>query len=89
MSMKMMPFNRTCREVAALLVAREDRNLGLADRLALRMHMVFVTHAPDLSARCSPCATACNSGATTPLPTILPKTPYPRNKIRRTAELPA
>lgn len=44
--MKMMPFNRTCREVAALLVAREDRNLGLADRLALRMHMVICDACP-------------------------------------------
>jgi hypothetical protein len=42
----MMPFNRTCREVAALLVAREDRNLGLADRLALRMHMVICDACP-------------------------------------------
>lgn len=42
----MMPFNRTCREVAALLVAREDRNLGLADRLALRMHMVICDTCP-------------------------------------------
>jgi hypothetical protein len=44
--MKMMPFNRTCREVAALLVAREDRHLGLADRLALRMHMVICDACP-------------------------------------------
>ena len=44
--MKMMPFNRTCREVAALLVAREDRPLGLADRLALRMHMVICDACP-------------------------------------------
>ena len=42
----MIPFNRTCREVAALLVAREDRNLGLADRLALRMHMVICDACP-------------------------------------------
>ena len=41
-----MPFNRTCREVAALLVAREDRPLGLADRLALRMHMVICDACP-------------------------------------------
>jgi hypothetical protein len=42
----MMPFNRTCREVAALLVAREDRHLGLADRLALRVHMVICDTCP-------------------------------------------
>ena len=42
----MMPFNRTCREVAALLVAREDRDLGLADRLALRVHMAICDTCP-------------------------------------------
>ena len=41
-----MPFNRTCREVAALLVAREDRDLRLTDRLALRMHMVICDACP-------------------------------------------
>ncbi len=43
---EMMPFNRTCREVAALLVAREDRDLGLADRLALRVHMAICDTCP-------------------------------------------
>ena len=42
----MIPLNRTCREVAAILVAREDRNLGLADRLALRIHMVMCDACP-------------------------------------------
>lgn len=42
----MAPFMRTCREVAALLVAREDRALGLADRLALRMHMAICDACP-------------------------------------------
>lgn len=42
----MIPFNRTCREVAAILVAREDRNLTLADRLALRIHMVMCDACP-------------------------------------------
>lgn len=32
-------LNRTCREIAIILVAREDRPLGLADKLALRLHM--------------------------------------------------
>ena len=41
-----MPLNRTCREVAALLVAREDRVLPLADRLALRIHMVICEACP-------------------------------------------
>ncbi|MDO8284226.1 MAG: zf-HC2 domain-containing protein [Rhodoferax sp.] len=42
----MIPFNRTCREVAAILVAREDRDLGLADRLALRIHMAMCDACP-------------------------------------------
>ncbi|MDR7307368.1 zf-HC2 domain-containing protein [Rhodoferax saidenbachensis] len=36
----MMPLRRTCREAAALMVGREDRALGLADRLALRLHLM-------------------------------------------------
>ena len=42
----MIPFNRTCREVTAILVAREDRNLGLSDRLALRIHMAMCDACP-------------------------------------------
>lgn len=42
----MMPLTRTCREVATQLVAREDRPLGLADRMALRMHMALCETCP-------------------------------------------
>lgn len=42
----MMLLKRTCREVAAILVAREDRDLGLADRLALRIHMAMCDACP-------------------------------------------
>jgi hypothetical protein len=42
----MMPLRRTCKEVAALLVAREDRALGLADRLALRLHLAACDACP-------------------------------------------
>lgn len=42
----MLPLNRTCKEVAAILVAREDRALGLADRLALRLHMAMCGTCP-------------------------------------------
>ena len=41
-----MLLKRTCREVAAILVAREDRDLGLADRLALRIHMAMCDACP-------------------------------------------
>ncbi len=39
-------LKRTCKEVAAILVAREDRHLGLADRLALRLHMAVCEACP-------------------------------------------
>jgi hypothetical protein len=42
----MLPLQRTCREVAALLVAREDQNLGLADRLAVRLHLAACKACP-------------------------------------------
>ena len=40
------PFHRTCKEVTALVVAREDRVLQLADRLALRLHMAICDACP-------------------------------------------
>ncbi|MES2583595.1 MAG: zf-HC2 domain-containing protein [Pseudomonadota bacterium] len=40
------PLQRTCKEVTALVVAREDRDLSLADRLALRMHMAICDACP-------------------------------------------
>lgn len=40
------PLQRTCKQVAALVVAREDRDLGLADRLAVRLHMAICDACP-------------------------------------------
>ncbi len=34
-----MILRRTCKEAAALMLAREDRALALADRIALRLHL--------------------------------------------------
>jgi Putative zinc-finger len=34
-----MFLRRTCKQVAHLLIAREDRTLGLADRIALQAHL--------------------------------------------------
>jgi hypothetical protein len=34
-----MILRRTCKEAAALLVAREDRRLPFFDRVALRLHL--------------------------------------------------
>lgn len=37
---------RTCKQVTALLIAREDRPLGLGDKLALRLHMQICKACP-------------------------------------------
>lgn len=42
----MMPFHRTCKEVSALVIAREDRVLSWRDRLALRLHMAICAACP-------------------------------------------
>ena len=43
-----MMFRRTCKEVAALLVAREDRALPWADRVALRFHLAACKACPRM-----------------------------------------
>lgn len=43
----MMPFHRTCKEVSALVIAREDRVLPWRDRLALRLHMAACAACPS------------------------------------------
>lgn len=42
----MLFLKRTCREVATILVAREDRELGWGDRLALRIHFSICDTCP-------------------------------------------
>jgi len=41
-----MPLKRTCKEVTALVIAREDRTLPLRERLALRLHMAICAACP-------------------------------------------
>lgn len=41
-----MILRRSCRQAAALMVAREDRPLGLADRVALRLHLMACDACP-------------------------------------------
>jgi hypothetical protein len=41
-----MILRRTCKEAAALLVAREDRPLSLPDRVALRLHLAACEACP-------------------------------------------
>jgi hypothetical protein len=40
-------FRRSCKEVAFLVVAREDRHLHLGDSLALRAHMLICKACPS------------------------------------------
>lgn len=42
----MMILRRSCKEVAALLVAREDRALPLVERVALRLHLAVCDACP-------------------------------------------
>ena len=42
----MMPFLKNCKEITALVIAREDRALGWRDRLAVRMHMAMCAACP-------------------------------------------
>jgi hypothetical protein len=42
----MMIMRRTCKEVAALLVAREDRDLPVVERVALRFHLAACKACP-------------------------------------------
>ena len=42
----MMPLRRSCKEVAALLVAREDRPLPPLERVALRLHLAVCNACP-------------------------------------------
>ena len=42
----MMPLKRTCKEITALVIAREDRGLSLVDKLALRLHMAVCAACP-------------------------------------------
>ena len=41
------PLKRTCKEVTALVVAREDRALDMTDKLALRMHLAICKTCPQ------------------------------------------
>ena len=44
--MKKLPLMRSCKEVTALVIAREDRALPLAEQLALRVHMAICKACP-------------------------------------------
>jgi hypothetical protein len=46
MTFRITLLRRTCREAAALLIAREDRALRLPDRIALKFHLLACDACP-------------------------------------------
>jgi hypothetical protein len=44
--LRKLPLMRTCKEVTALVVAREDRELPVLERAALRVHMTMCQACP-------------------------------------------
>ncbi len=44
--MKFTVLRRTCKQAAALLIAREDRALSLPDSVALRLHLMACKACP-------------------------------------------
>lgn len=47
MKPKITLLRRTCREAAALLIAREDRALSLPDHVALKLHLMACGACPQ------------------------------------------
>ena len=47
MKIQSLPLMRTCKQAAALLVAREDRSLSLSDQVALRLHLLACKACPQ------------------------------------------
>lgn len=41
-----LPLRRSCKEVVALVIAKEDRALPLTERLALRLHLSICKTCP-------------------------------------------
>ena len=42
-----LPLRRTCKQAAALLVAREDRALRLPETVALKLHLLACRNCPE------------------------------------------
>jgi hypothetical protein len=42
-----MPFMPTCKEVAALLIANEDRTIRLSERVQVRLHLMACKRCPN------------------------------------------
>lgn len=46
MNLNPLSLRRTCRQAAALLIAREDQVLVMSDRLALKLHLMACKACP-------------------------------------------
>ena len=44
--LRKVPLMRTCKEVTAMVVSREDRRLSAREKLALRMHLAMCKACP-------------------------------------------
>ena len=44
--LRKVPLMRTCKEVTAMVVAREDRHLAISEQLMLRLHMAMCKACP-------------------------------------------
>ena len=51
MKRKLTLLRRTCREAAALLIAREDRVLNLPDHVALKLHLMACKACPKFESQ--------------------------------------
>lgn len=45
-SLSRLPLRRTCKEACALVTSRQDRVLPVADRIALRLHLMACKACP-------------------------------------------
>lgn len=56
-----LPLMRPCKEVAALVIAREDRRLPLREQVALRLHMAICKACPNFERQVLTMRNAMNS----------------------------
>ena len=56
-----MVLKRTCKQVAALLIAREDRLISLPDEIALKLHLLACSTCPKFEAQILTMRAAMNS----------------------------
>jgi hypothetical protein len=45
--LRKLPLMRTCKEVTAIVVAREDRDLATTEEVMLRLHMAMCKACPN------------------------------------------